>query len=46
MPIVDDKRDDPMIIDYIDKNIVENLVVNEDESQKPLVVEKEAKSDK
>lgn len=40
---VDDKGDDPMIIDDMNENEVEDLVVDENTSQKTLVAEKEAK---
>lgn len=37
MPIVDYMGDHPMIIDNVDENEAETLVVNKDESQKPIV---------
>lgn len=40
MHMVDDKRNAPIIINDDDKNEVENLLVNEDASQQPLVAEK------
>lgn len=38
--MVDDEGDEPVIIDDADKNKVENMVVNENAYQKPLVVAK------
>lgn len=40
MSIVDEKRDKPVTIDNVNENRVENLVVDKDAPQKPLVTEK------
>lgn len=43
MSLVDNKRDEPIIIEYGSKTEVENLVVDEHASQNPLVGERVAK---
>lgn len=40
MYVVNDMRDDSVIIDDVDENEVEKLVVNKNASQKSLVAEK------
>lgn len=43
MPVVDDKKIYPMIIDDMDENKAKNLVLNRDAFLRPLVAEKGAR---
>lgn len=46
MPVVDNKRNNSMVIHDLDEEEVENVVVNEEVYQNPLFYNNEAKADK
>lgn len=46
MSVVDNIRNDPMNVNEVDNGETKNLIINDEASQKPLVAEKEAYTDK